>query len=92
VNFDVTSPVSLKNVEQKWIPEITRHCPQVPFVLVGTKIDLRKSKDTETCISTEEGIATAQRLKAKLYVECSALEGTGVTDVFVNSVQTIFDI
>lgn len=86
----MTSPVSLKNVEQKWIPEITRHCPKVPFVLVGTKIDLLKSKDT--CMSTEDGIAAAKRLKAKLYVECSALDGTGVSAVFVNSVQTIFDI
>ena len=31
VCFSVGDPPSFKNVEEKWVPEITHHCPNVPF-------------------------------------------------------------
>ena len=37
----MTSKESLGNVEVKWIPEVQRHCPETPIILVGTKADLR---------------------------------------------------
>lgn len=40
--FSVTNPDSLKNVQEYWVPEIRHYIPYVPFVLVGTQIDLRK--------------------------------------------------
>lgn len=30
----------------QWIPEISHHCPGVPFVLVGNKLDLRDDSET----------------------------------------------
>ena len=45
VCFAVTSPSSFKNVEEKWIPEIRHHAPGVPFILAGTKLDLREDQD-----------------------------------------------
>ena len=37
---------SLKNVTNKWLPELRRHVgTNVPLVLVGTKLDLRDNKD-----------------------------------------------
>lgn len=30
----------------KWYPEITHHAPYIPFVLVGTKLDLRTDPTT----------------------------------------------
>ena len=42
VCFSITNPRSLENVESKWIPEVTHHCPGVPILLVGTKADLRE--------------------------------------------------
>merc|ERR1712066_1025572 len=41
VCFPVTSKASLGNVKEKWIPEVQRHCPNTPIILVGTKADLR---------------------------------------------------
>ena len=41
VCFSIGSPHSLENVRTKWVPEIRHHCPNTPFILVGTKADLR---------------------------------------------------
>ena len=43
--FSVISPSSFENVRSKWYPEISHHAPGVPFLLVGTKIDLRDDDD-----------------------------------------------
>lgn len=39
--FSLISHDSLSNVKERWIQELTHHCPDVPIVLVGTKLDLR---------------------------------------------------
>lgn len=43
--FSLVSSVSLENVKNKWYPEIQHHAPNVPFILVGTKLDLRDDDD-----------------------------------------------
>jgi GTPase SAR1 family protein len=35
---------SFNLISKKWVPEINRHCPGVPFILVATKVDLRYFK------------------------------------------------
>lgn len=41
VSFSVIANSSLDNVKAKWLPEIRNFCPDSPFILVGTKSDLR---------------------------------------------------
>jgi hypothetical protein len=41
VCFALDNPKVFDNVEDKWLPEIRHHCPETPFILVGTKLDLR---------------------------------------------------
>jgi Ras-related C3 botulinum toxin substrate 1 len=53
IAFSVVNPASYENVKQKWHPEIKHHCPNVPIVLCGTKLDLR------------DDAATIQRLQEK---------------------------
>ena len=43
--FSIVNPNSYHNVFDKWAPEINHHCPSVPKILVGTKLDLRDDKD-----------------------------------------------
>ena len=45
VCFSVVRPTSLWNIRDKWLPEIKRHLPKVPILLVGTQIDLRENLD-----------------------------------------------
>ena len=69
VVFSVVAPTSLENVIHKWVPEISYFCPTVPFLLVGTKKDVRK--DAQNCdhITYEHGHLTAQNIKAIGYAE-----------------------
>lgn len=30
----------------QWYPEISHHAPNIPLILVGTKLDLREDRDT----------------------------------------------
>lgn len=33
-------------VPAQWYPEICHHAPNIPIILVGTKLDLREDRDT----------------------------------------------
>ncbi|GAA97691.1 uncharacterized protein L969DRAFT_91137 [Mixia osmundae IAM 14324] len=89
VCFAVDYPASLANIEDKWSPEVSHFCPDVPLIIVANKIDLRKDSQTIAMlkaqgtapITTEQGIAVAKRLGAR-YAECSARTGQGVREVF----------
>lgn len=65
------------------MPEIRHYGPTTPFILVGTKADIRESPDWATkyepdSVSTEEGAALARQLGAAAFLECSALTQKGL--------------
>ncbi|CAO2584794.1 Cell division control protein 42 homolog [Lemmus lemmus] len=83
VCFSVVFPSSFENVKEKWVPEITHHCPKTPFLLVGTQIDLKKlAKNKQKPITPETAEKLARDLKAVKYVECSALTQKSLKNVF----------
>ena len=63
VCFNIIHPPSFGNVQEKWVPEITHHCPNIPFLFVGTQVDLRYdgavldklAKNKEKPVSKEAG-------------------------------------
>uniref|UniRef100_A0A8C9DAH2 Cell division control protein 42 homolog n=1 Tax=Panthera leo TaxID=9689 RepID=A0A8C9DAH2_PANLE len=75
VCFSVVSPLSFGNLKEKWVPEVTHHCPQTPFLL-----KLAKNKEKPVTPKTAEKLPRG--LKVVKYVECSALTQKGLTDVF----------
>lgn len=90
IGFSINSPDSLENVASKWIEEVNRLCPGIPVILVGLKKDLRNS-ETETedmrnkgisFVDPKQGETMAQQIGAKRYIECSALTGENVDQVF----------
>lgn len=93
--FSITSPSSYENVKLKWHPEVFQHCPNVPILLVGTKKDLRDDpevlkklkENNQSPISQQQGAALARQIQASKYIECSALNQDGVSDVFTEAVR-----
>lgn len=97
VCFSVVNPVSFENVSAKWFPEVMHFCPEVPQLLVGTKMDLRRDENTlkklrdanQVPISPEQGLELAKKIKAIKYMECSAKSGENLKSVFDESVKAV---
>ncbi|GBG29702.1 Ras-like GTP-binding protein RHO [Hondaea fermentalgiana] len=95
VCFAINSPVSFKHVETKWRPEIMHHSPGVPFIIVGTKCDIRTDRKVVEALeakgkplkSFEYYSEEATRLGAHTYMECSALKMAGLDALFQEAVR-----
>ncbi|KAJ8930423.1 hypothetical protein NQ314_016749 [Rhamnusium bicolor] len=83
--FSIDYPDSLKNVKEKWAPEVKHFLPHVPIILVGNKVDLRSINNIDTefhPITHEQGKRMAKRIKAAKYMESSAKYLLGVRPIF----------
>ncbi|XP_055953402.1 cell division control protein 42 homolog [Argiope bruennichi] len=97
VCFSVVLPSSIENIKAEWIPQITYHCPETPYILVGTQIDLREDKRTieklaennQKPITYKEGTKLAADLKAVKYLECSAKAQKGLQELMEKAVQIV---
>jgi len=97
--FSVVHPDSYHNVKQKWLEELKSVCPDTPFILVGTKTDLREDEGMlnklrekgKEPISTKLGQQRAKEIKAKYYMECSSKDLESVNEVFKKAVKVVMD-
>jgi GTPase SAR1 family protein len=73
--------LKLNEIGSQWAPEVRRYGQKIPFILVGTKLDLRLNKDNNSRlkrlknqkpVSMEEGAAMAKRIGAVSYFETSS--------------------
>ena len=95
--FSLISPISFDHIQQKWVPEITHHCPNVPIVLVGNKLDLRDDPATIAHLQSQryspvtraQGLEMAKRINAVKYIECSAKTQKGLKDVFMTAAEVV---
>ena len=88
--FSARSRVSFDNAHTKWIGEIRHNCPNVPVILVATKIDLRRHELLEPAISKKEGEELSVRIGAYKYLESSSQTGEGVNEVFNEAARAHF--
>ena len=79
-----------EQIQSDWWAELNHHCPGVPIVLVGSKIDLRDKEGIQT-VTTEEGQAMAEKIGAAKYMEISSLENRGVSELFKEVIRLGFD-
>ena len=66
-----------ESAKNKWTPELSRHVPNIPKILVGIK-DFEES----TTDQTKYGTKIAKEIGAEKYLECDLMTGKGVKDVF----------
>lgn len=80
----------------QWHPEVRQHCgPDVPIILIGTKLDLRDDPETLAELAKEqkspvqfvEGLRLQRKISAEKYLECSAKTLTNVHEVFSEAVR-----
>nr|AAU06193.1 GTPase [Dactylellina haptotyla] len=95
--FSLVSPPSFENVKTKWFPEISHHAPNVPIILVGTKLDLRDDPKIQQSLKDKKmapiqftnGVAIAKDIGAVKYLECSALTQKGLKNVFDEAIRAV---
>jgi len=88
--FSVVHRDSFENVKYKWLEELKAQAPNTPYVLVGTKTDLRKDDDANH-ISFKEGEKRCKEIKAKAYLECTATSPPSVTKMIVAGIHILTD-
>ena len=65
--YDITNHETFENIEL-WLKELKKYAGDVPFILVGNKIDLQDNR----LISEESGKSKAEELGAVGFFETSA--------------------
>jgi len=97
--FSVVHPDSFHNIKQKWLEELRKSCPNTPYILIGTKTDLRDDPETvkklaeknREPISTKVGKKRAKEIKALAYLECCAKDTPSVNEVFRTALKVVMD-
>jgi len=93
--FSTISQASFDAIKEKWAPEVHHYIPNIPHILVGTKVDLREAKHPDPNsgkfepITPEQGKSMAQQINATKYMEVSSKTGFGVQDVYNEAVNQV---
>jgi small GTP-binding protein len=98
--YSVMNYNSFEHVSSKWIPEIQHHAVGVPFILVGTEVDLRDNPGSRTDlfedmnkysskrVSTAEGRELAESIGAWAFLECSVYTRQNINEAVDAAVKT----
>jgi Ras-related C3 botulinum toxin substrate 1 len=93
--FSLISRASYENVLKKWMPELRRFAPNVPIVLVGTKLDLRDHRSyladhpAASAITTAQGEELRKQIGAAAYIECSSKTQQNIKAVFDTAIKVV---
>jgi len=93
--FSTISQASYDAIKEKWAPEVHHFIPNIPHLLIGTKIDLREEKHPDPNsgkyepISLEQAQKLANEIGAVRYMEVSSKTGKGVQEVYTEAVQLV---
>ena len=75
VVFDLSRIRTFDHVEG-WVKEVKDHCGEIPLVLVGNKLDLKRE------VKKEEAEEKAKKIGAAHYLEVCAKTGENVDEMF----------
>lgn len=81
-----------KSIGRKWVPELREHTPEVPIILVGTKIDLRDHRSIklgDKALTREDGLQMMNEHMLDGFMECSALSKKGLMECFDECIAAV---
>ena len=95
VMFSIAQPQTLELVKDCWIPEVRRHSPKVPVLLIenkigqepGSAISYKSEKSNFRSVSPQ----MARQVNAITYLECSCKTERGVRAVVYEAVWVTLD-
>lgn len=96
--FSVEYQASYEALENEFFTELQQHAPNIPIILVATKIDLRESaevvermrdKTGHGPFTYEDGVALAEKLHAVKYIEICSKRLQGVTETFEEAIRAV---
>jgi len=93
--FSTISQASYDAIKEKWAPEVHHYVPNIPHLLVGTKIDLREAREPDPNsgkyepVTQEQGKSMADEIGAVKYMEVSSKTGKGLNEVFQEAVNLV---
>lgn len=91
--FSTVSQASYDAIREKWYPEVNHYIPDVPSLLVGTKMDMRESdKDNSDNVSKAQGEKLAKEIESEEYLECSAKTTQGLAAIFNRAVDIVLTV
>jgi len=96
--FSTVSQASYDAIRDKWAPEVNHYIPEVPHILVGTKIDLREAQHIDINsnkfepITPEMGQSMAKQIKAAKYLEVSSKTRQGLEEVFNQAIDLVLEM
>ncbi|KAF5743933.1 rac-like GTP-binding protein ARAC8 [Tripterygium wilfordii] len=93
--FSLVCQSSYENVSKRWIRELQRYAPEVPIVLVGTKLGMDASSiivasiDINFVLIYTQGEELQKQIGASYYVECSSKTQQNVKAVFEAVIEVV---
>ena len=93
--YSIASPSSFTNVIAQWFPELNKHCPNTPIILVGLDPQLRIDATTILAlsekglapVSKESAINLKQQIQAAAYLECNLEDRKELDNVIAEAVK-----
>ncbi|EFA80960.1 Rho GTPase [Heterostelium album PN500] len=94
--YSVVNRDSFDNVRYKWLPELKANSPGTPFILVGTKTDMRDTASPplsgqNQTISFKEGQKKAKDIKANNFMECTSKDPSSVAKVVLEAINIVVE-
>jgi len=66
--YSISSPRSLDNVVERWLPEVRHFCPRQPIILSANKLDLRPPLTSSENPGEDDSVVTSPRNSRPQYV------------------------
>ncbi|MFW9968807.1 MAG: Rab family GTPase [Candidatus Odinarchaeota archaeon] len=85
--FDLTNYETLINIIN-WLPEFRKVSRNIPFIIVGSKLDLKKQR----ICTNEEALDLMELYGLYDYIECSSKTGENVESIFNTILKEILNL